>query len=419
MIKKPSLKITLFMLVFFSILFSLVCLSYITIVHVNAKIENLLEENLQSKAKASEIIYRSGLNHMLETGNVISQSTFFIDALKKNNTENLVFILQDVLKFENLDFALVVDSDSNIIASSKDSISGNKVDINGLSNFAISHGISIASTEIIPAEELETINSGIKFNSRIRKIPTLYQKDAGNLDYETSSLSMVTIIPTYDKNNVTGAIILGDSLNRDYRMPDKLNEILDAEASIFQDDLRISTTELTSKGTRFIGTTLPEEIYNKTILKSEVFLGRVWVINHYGRASYIPIKNYRGKAIGLIELSVKEDEFKKSEFLFQERELSSIIIITTIILILVSSIISYFVAKKIADPINALIESSIKVSEGDFEQGVKINSFDEINKLAASFNIMVRYLRKYMVSKEREIIDEYKKGDSKERKNEK
>ena len=111
---------------------------------------------------------------------------------------------------------------------------------------------------------------------------------------------------------------------------------------------------------------------------------------------------------------MSEDPFKKLNFLFFQVDITRIIIITGILLILLFFIITHFIAEKITEPIRSFTESAIKVTEGDLDQGVTINSYDELNSLGATFNIMIRKLRKQMVENECKIIREYEK-----RKNEK
>ncbi|MFD3001939.1 ATP-binding protein [Pontibacter toksunensis] len=55
-------------------------------------------------------------------------------------------------------------------------------------------------------------------------------------------------------------------------------------------------------------------------------------------------------------------------------------------------IIGFWLSKTISDPVLALRNAAIRVSEGDFSARVKNNSGDEIGELGKSFNQMVEYL---------------------------
>lgn len=61
---------------------------------------------------------------------------------------------------------------------------------------------------------------------------------------------------------------------------------------------------------------------------------------------------------------------------------------------LLSIIIGYLLARNISNPILKLRNAHLKVSEGDLQQNVIVNSRDEIGELAVSFNHMVQHLDK-------------------------
>ncbi|MBU1976113.1 MAG: cell wall metabolism sensor histidine kinase WalK [Nanoarchaeota archaeon] len=138
-----------------------------------------------------------------------------------------------------------------------------------------------------------------------------------------------------------------------------------------------------------------------------MYVGRVWVINHWANAVYLPLKNFKGHIIGAIGFESPEENLREAKFLLATGDIQQIILYATILIVLASIMVTYIIANKLTKPLHELSKSMQEVNQGNLEQGVKIKSYDEINELAKTFNIMVRYLRKQIIKREQEIIKEY------------
>ena len=62
-------------------------------------------------------------------------------------------------------------------------------------------------------------------------------------------------------------------------------------ATIFQDDVRISTNVLTEQGTRAIGTRVAEDVYNLVVENGLPWVDRAYVVNDWYITAYEPIRN--------------------------------------------------------------------------------------------------------------------------------
>ena len=70
-----------------------------------------------------------------------------------------------------------------------------------------------------------------------------------------------------------------------------------------------------------------------------------------------------------------------------------IITYATLISLIVTSILGYFIANSITDPIRALTEKTRAMAKGNFNQSVEIKSDDEIGELGKTFNFLTKELR--------------------------
>lgn len=77
-------------------------------------------------------------------------------------------------------------------------------------------------------------------------------------------------------------------------------------------------------------------------------------------------------------------------------ETFKIVIFAGVIAIFISLFVSYFISMSIVKPIKEITDISLEMSKGNFSQKAKIDSSDEIGKLAETFNYMMATLDKTM-----------------------
>ena len=76
-----------------------------------------------------------------------------------------------------------------------------------------------------------------------------------------------------------------------------------------------------------------------------------------------------------------------------------------IVLIIVISIITYFLSKRLSEPITKLSDAANKITEGDFSVRTDIKSHDEIGRLSSSFDTMAQKLQESIIEiKEKEEV---------------
>lgn len=84
---------------------------------------------------------------------------------------------------------------------------------------------------------------------------------------------------------------------------------------------------------------------------------------------------------------------------YAQHRIDIIIIILAILVtlsIIISLWVSLFLAKKIVNPISVITEGAKKISEGDFNYNISVNTNDELKDLAVAFNNMTKKIREYI-----------------------
>lgn len=82
-------------------------------------------------------------------------------------------------------------------------------------------------------------------------------------------------------------------------------------------------------------------------------------------------------------------------------KLNKRILVLVFILFIVSILITFFISKKISEPIKRISEASKKIEEGNFDVYVSVKDNGEVGELAKSFNSMVNYQQKLFEEKSR------------------
>lgn len=168
-------------------------------------------------------------------------------------------------------------------------------------------------------------------------------------------------------------------------------------ASIFQDESSFESFNLSESG-------LVNEILDK---KSDVISAKIDDKNYYISFSPMEINDWTWVST-LPEEELMEPIYKIENLIDASLEKSekslekdfNFVIIVFLIVFLVSFVIICLVctklSKNISLPITRLCEATKSIGRGNFDLSVDKNSDDEIGKLAKSFNLMARNLKRYM-----------------------
>lgn len=88
----------------------------------------------------------------------------------------------------------------------------------------------------------------------------------------------------------------------------------------------------------------------------------------------------------------------------QSRKSSRLMMITIVGSFVIAGTVSYFMARSLTRPIQALTDSAQQLGEGNLDQVVSVGSQDEVGKLAEAFNKMAAKLRVYRQSTTEQIL---------------
>ncbi|MBS3818944.1 cache domain-containing protein [bacterium] len=257
---------------------------------------------------------------------------------------------------------------------------------------------AVAYPQIVPREELLKEDKSLAQRASMEFIPT--PKAAHREENkETSGMMLKAAAPVIDeKGNLLGALYGGILLNRNYEIVDQVKEIVYKDkkykgqdigtATIFQNDLRISTNVKNAQGRRAIGTRVSQEVSHALLEQGKSWVDRAFVVNQWYITAYEPIRNIKDQVIGILYVGMLEkpylDTTRRVMFTF------TIIAALCVVLLLV---ILYFSTTRITKPLQKMVVATQHIAKGDLSHKVEVESSDEIGYLADSFNKMTANLR--------------------------
>ncbi|KPL25413.1 MAG: hypothetical protein AMJ75_00755 [Phycisphaerae bacterium SM1_79] len=353
------------------------------------------QERVRNDLNSARETYRQEIERLKDIVRFTALRFFIKDAILSGRTETLSEELDKIRRAESLDILTLTDKLGEVIVRSRNpSVGGDSQAQDEFVSCVLSSGETIAGTAVVPKAELVKEGSDLAEQARIKIVPT--QKARRNSETEeTSGMMMKAAAPVFGYDGtLLGVLYGGTLLNRNYKIVDKVKDIVYegakyrgkdiGTATIFQRDLRISTNVRTKDGSRAIGTRVSEEVHERVLVKGLPWVDRAFVVTHWYKTAYEPIRNTNGQIIGILYVGILERPFTdmagKIFFVFL-----GIVLIATLLAGLLASVLAGAVSR----PLKHMLQATKRLSEGGLGYRVDVETgTTELNILATSFNEM-------------------------------
>jgi len=357
------------------------------------------QEKVSHDLNSAREIYQSQLRHINDVVRLTADRYYIKDALISGDVEKFADELVRVKKGEGFDILNITDTSGNVLLRANNlSLAGDNQTHNELVAAALSRHVPIYATTIISVEDLQIESPSLVEQAHFTFIDTPMARPRSESE-QTSGMVLMAAAPIFDyQNNVIGILYGGVLLNRNYEIVDEIKRTVFQDlqykgqdigtATIFQDDVRISTNVKNEDGTRAVGTRIMEEVYDQVVIKGEPYIGRAYVVNNWYITAYEPIRDIDDQVIGILYVGILEQKYLDIK---QQTVLAFLSI--ALIGVLVSTVLSYLLSRSISGPIKKLVLASKEVASGNLDTKVEITTTDELGKLAYTFNKMALSLR--------------------------
>jgi len=367
---------------------------------ISNRIVSEAQDKVRHDLNSARELYLSNLEQINSAVRINANRFFLRDALVTGDFSEAYHELQHIRQVEGLDVLTLTDDTGEVLLRTSffDNTGDDQSD-NELVKAVLEYDVPVATTLVVPGEELNQESPLLANQAYVAFIDTPLAREREEIE-ESAGMMLLAGAPILDdRNNLMGVLYGGTLLNRNFGIVDKVKETVYEEvqykgkdigtATIFQDDVRISTNVENEDGTRALGTRVTEEVYNQVVGHGQPWIGRAYVVNDWYITAYEPIRDIAGKIIGILYVGVLEEKYND----IQQSMILTFVAIT-IAGALVALIVSYFIASWILIPIFKLINASKAVAGGDLNAKVEISTRDELEYLADSFNAMALALRK-------------------------
>jgi len=337
-------------------------------------------------------------------------------ALENKEIPDLVSRLERLARNAELDFAGIVSKDGTTLCKiGKGSAANKSLEVvNPIANSVIDRMVPVSGTVILNREFLAAEDPELAEQADIRFIPTPRAAPRDEKE-ETSGMALAAGIPIFESDEFLGVIYGGVLLSRSTDIVDTVRDTVFQHetykgrsigtATIFFNDLRISTNVLTPEGKRAIGTRVSKEVRDHVLTEGKKWTDRAFVVNDWYITAYEPIEDIFGERVGMLYVGVLE-----AKYIDMRRNALSILVIITVAGMILAIGLGYILADKIMNPVHRLIKASEQVSEGDLTPDIGTVSKDEIGVLQKTFLDMVAAMGRRTAAAENQVLQSEKQA---------
>lgn len=357
------------------------------------------QEKVRNDLNAAREIYLNNLNRLHDVVRFSADRTFLRRGFSPENLRQATVELEKTKVREKLDFLTLTDAKGVVLLrTSNPALSGDHQGGDELVRAVLSRRQPIAATCIMTADALRRESPLLAERAYFKFIETAKARYRSERE-ETSGMVLRAAAPVFDdEHQLIGVIHGGVLLNRNAEIVDKVKQTVFQDvkydskeigtATIFQDDLRISTNVKNADGSRAIGTRAAEDVYNQVVTHGTSWVGRAYVVNNWYITAYEPIRNPNDAIIGMLYVGILEQKY------VDLKQRSILLFIGLAFLAALGSMtLAYLISRRISGPIRQLVSASKQVANGNLDTKVEVASKDELRDLAESFNSMAAALK--------------------------
>ncbi len=365
---------------------------------IRAQIYDQAQVRVTSDLESAKEIYNNYADRLKDSLRIHATRMIVYGALDRKDPSDLGAEMERIRSAERMDILTLTDTSGKVFyRTCNPGNVGDDQREDPFVQYVLQKKSPVSSTIIVSREELLKESQKLADQALMEITPTPMAGPSGKTQ-STSGMMLKGAAPVFTAGGrFVGVLIGGVLLNRNYAIVDKIRTTVFKEesykgqqmgtATIFQDDVRISTNVRNADGSRAITTRISAEVAEAVLKRGDTWRGRAFVVNDWYISAYEPIHNLLGRTVGILYVGSLERPYR--DIMWKNLYLYFGITLLAVGLI---SVVAMKVADKISRPIRGMAEAAGKIAEGDYSQKVDITSDDEIGFLANNFNNMVSEL---------------------------
>ena len=397
-IARSSIRARLIKIFTIAILIPSLVTAIVGVLMIRKQVYTQAKARVTSDLEFANQIYQSGLDGLRDSLRIHATRMIIYGALAKNDPGELSAEMERICAGERFDILTLTDTSGKVFyRTATPTLAGDDQSEDNFVQHVLKEKTPISGTVVISGEELLKESQELADRAFMEIAP----EEIGTPSNKTRTYAGMLLkgaAPVFTSNGrFVGVLVGGVLLNRNYDLVDKIRTAVFKQeaykgqelgtATIFQDDVRISTHVMNTDGSRAITTRVSPEIAEEVLHRNRTYHTRSFVVNDWYVATYAPIHDLRGNSIGMLGVGILERPYR--DILWQNLY---VFLGITLLAVIVVSIVAMTVAHHISHPIHAMADAARNIAEGDYSQKVEVSSNDEIGFLAKNFNRMVSEL---------------------------
>lgn len=332
-----------------------------------------------------------------ETLHALGDSAAFAAIANANDPARLDAFLAARRAALGLDFLYVVAADGAVMAAAPaqaDAIEPARWPVVE----AALRGEATTAIDVLGAEALQHLSPAMADRARI---PLVETPGAAPSQRQVEDRGMViqSGVPVRLADGRAGALIGGTLLNQNLGFIDTINDLVyraasppagsQGTATLFLDDVRISTNVRLFEGKRALGTRVSHQVRDAVLGEGRVWLDRAFVVNDWYISAYQPIVDSRGTRVGMLYVGFLERPFETAKL-----TMLAVIAGAFLLVLVVTVPILLRWARGIFRPLERMNATMTQVEDGDLGSRTgPVANADEIGSLARHLDALLDLLQ--------------------------
>lgn len=366
----------------------------VAILRWNAK----FDATLISKVNGDLTIAHQYLARILEKTGVqirgLSLSARFHEAAVNADPMAMLDLLEQSRKEIGLDFLYLTDADGRIVAASPAAMPGTPHSDWPIVAAALAGKSPSTGIDIFTNDELGAISPALANRARLDLVST---PNAVPTSRSTETRGMVVHAATQatTAGDRPAALVGGILLNQNLEFIDTINDLVyqaaslpegsQGTATLFLDDVRVSTNVRLFEGRRALGTRVSAAVRAAVLDEGRTWLDSAFVVNDWYISAYEPLVDSYGKRIGMLYVGFLQKPFSEAKY-------TTLVIIGLAFIVIAAATVPIFLrwASSIFMPLERVTATIGEVENGNLSARTRLPAaYDEIGRVALHLDTLL------------------------------
>lgn len=364
---------------------------------LNTKFDALLITKVNGDLTIAHQYFARILENTSDHVRALGDSATFRSIAAENNATRLADWLESSRNELGLDFLNIMQDDGRLLATAPQSSETRSRRDWPVIVSAVA-GTPSTAVDIFSAAELAAISPALAERARVELVPTANAVPTDK-SAEESGMVVHSASPVQLADGRRAVLVGGILLNQNLVFIDTINDLVYRQASLpegsqgtatlFLDDVRISTNVRLFEGRRALGTRVSAAVRQAVLGEGRTWLDSAFVVNDWYISAYEPISDSYGRRVGMLYVGFLETPFRQEKLITLATIIGAFLLVTAL-----SVPIFLRWARAIFKPLEQMTDTISRVEGGNLDARTSLPAArDEIGRVATHLDELLDRLQ--------------------------